>query len=584
MCVVFLLLLFAATARANPVGPCYKECDERLISDEEDFDVSCNETCKVAKCHDGCDRWRSAISTSCYEVCEEDKTVFKNKLSLYCIRGCNIAINLYMKAIESEVGTPVEPYLVAETRTNVSIAIQWAKSPYENISYLVQWRYDNMHHDWEYYKPTKLLKDHYLNVEGLHPYTKYRFRVAFILLENYPPIFSEESISISTLEYGAPSNAPSITCLTAVSATRISLTWAPPSLPNGPILSYVLYIQEIPLYSTMIKDITDTSDGLHYMFINLKPSTTYKIALKARNLMGESPMDERNITTLSKKEISSLHNSPAYLVYGSNHTVIRKGLKILDEKNTVFKIENDSISVTGVALHVRRNLFFVADSIGNVHSVDEFKVNTIRHSEKVFPTLLSMDWLNDKLFMAEEHEISRCDLNGKNYEIVLTDMKHRASDLHVDPINGYLYVTMADHNEGGLYRVDLSLLDSGESLDFKRTQLIVNDYYLTAFLVDYKNFRIILPRNNNTVISVALDGSDASDIRENSQTQRYKNITSIAGNQDRLYYSTGHQLFGEEYHVSENKYYENVFDNGKFHLSLHPWIIKHFKYVFVLQY
>lgn len=173
-------------------------------------------------------------------------------------------------------------------------------------------------------------------------------------------------------------------------------------------------------------------------------------------------------------------------------------------------------------------------------------------------------------------------MNGQNYEIVLSNMKYRAADLHVDPLNGYLYVTMGDHIfEGGLYRVDLSLLDSGKSLDFEKTQLIVNDNYLTAFLVDYKNFRIILPNNNNTVISVALDGSDASNIRENSQTQRYKNITSIAGNQDRLYYTTETELFGEEYHKSEDKYYENVFDNGKFlslnihHVDYQPLPSKH---------
>lgn len=53
------------------------------------------------------------------------------------------------------------------------------------------------------------------------------------------------------------------------------------------------------------QDISDTSDGLHYMINNLKPSTTYKILLSTRNAMGEGPQDVRNITTLSKKEVSS---------------------------------------------------------------------------------------------------------------------------------------------------------------------------------------------------------------------------------------------------------------------------------------
>ncbi|KFM82027.1 Proto-oncogene tyrosine-protein kinase ROS, partial [Stegodyphus mimosarum] len=121
-----------------------------------------------------------------------------------------------------------------------------AASAHLNISYLVQYRYSHSS-DWEYYKPHNLLRDNWLKVEDLHPYTKYRFRVAWILLENYPPLFSEESIVISTLPYGAPSTSPTITCLTAVSCTRVSVSWNPPPFANGPILSYVLYIREYPV-------------------------------------------------------------------------------------------------------------------------------------------------------------------------------------------------------------------------------------------------------------------------------------------------------------------------------------------------
>lgn len=124
----------------------------------------------------------------------------------------------------------------------------------KNISYLVQLKYDGIHSsDWEYYQPFNLLKVNSLKVENLHPYTKYRFRVAWILLENYPPLFSEESFVISTLPYGVPSTSPIITCITVVSCCRVSVSWNPPSEPNGPILSYVLYIREYPSGNIMIK-------------------------------------------------------------------------------------------------------------------------------------------------------------------------------------------------------------------------------------------------------------------------------------------------------------------------------------------
>lgn len=122
---------------------------------------------------------------------------------------------------------------------------------------------------------------------------------------------------------------------------------------------------------------------------------------------------------------------------------------------------------------------------------------------------------------------------------------------------------MGDHLfEGGLYRIDLKELDSGESVEFEKTQLIVNDNYLTAFVVDYKNFRIILP-TNNTIVSVALDGSDVSHIRENSQTSDFINIKSIAVFQDLLYYTTGNLLYGEEYHKISDRYFQNVYSVGK---------------------
>ncbi|GFT84439.1 proto-oncogene tyrosine-protein kinase ROS [Nephila pilipes] len=551
-------------------------------SDEEDLDVSCNETCKVDKCHEGCNLWTNAISSSCHEVCEEDKRVYKNKLSLYCTIGCNIAINLYMKAIEDEVGTPAQPYLVAETRTNTSITIAWNRSIYQNISYLVQFRYDSgskYASDWEYYNPVNMIKENSLKVEGLHPYTKYRFRVAYILLENYPPLFSEESIAISTLPYGVPSTAPVITCLTAVSCTRVSLSWDPPMFANGPILSYVLYIEEFPSGTTMIKDISDTSKsdgrGLHYMIQNLKPAATYKISLSTRNSVGDGPYDVRNITTLTKR-ISSSHHTPAYLLFGSNHSVLKQGLRIIDESLILYKTQNESVFVTGVALDVKSNILFVSDSQGDVHIVNMKKGSTfinklIRSNERdSYFSLLSVDWLNSKVYMlknivaaGDTHQIVRCDTSGRNFEILLRNIS-LPSDLHVDPLNGYLYLTFTDSAlNGGLYRIDLAEFDYG-STDFKKASLIVSDNHLTAFAVDHKNFRLLLPSSvNNTIVSVSLDGNDVSDIRENSQTPLYKNIRSIAAHHNLLYWTTGNLLYGEEFHKKELKYYQNVYSVGE---------------------
>lgn len=60
------------------------------------------------------------------------------------------------------------------------------------------------------------------------------------------PIVSEPSLVILTLASGLPRSKPHILTVTATDPTRVSVTWKPGPFPNGPILSYVLSIDELP--------------------------------------------------------------------------------------------------------------------------------------------------------------------------------------------------------------------------------------------------------------------------------------------------------------------------------------------------
>ena len=72
-----------------------------------------------------------------------------------------------------------------------------------------------------------------------------QFRVALILSEIHEKeIFSEQSVIISTLPSGIPLSKPAIVRAVAVDHTRISVSWGPGPFPNGPILSYVLQIND----------------------------------------------------------------------------------------------------------------------------------------------------------------------------------------------------------------------------------------------------------------------------------------------------------------------------------------------------
>lgn len=57
-------------------------------------------------------------------------------------------------------------------------------------------------------------------------------------------LYSEQSLVIITAEEGPPQSQPDIVRGVAVDHTRISISWEPGLLKNGPILFYVLQIKE----------------------------------------------------------------------------------------------------------------------------------------------------------------------------------------------------------------------------------------------------------------------------------------------------------------------------------------------------
>lgn len=57
-------------------------------------------------------------------------------------------------------------------------------------------------------------------------------------------LYSEQSLVIITAEEGPPQSEPDIVRAVAVDHTRISISWEPGLLKNGPILFYVLQIKE----------------------------------------------------------------------------------------------------------------------------------------------------------------------------------------------------------------------------------------------------------------------------------------------------------------------------------------------------
>ncbi|XP_077540102.1 receptor protein-tyrosine kinase sevenless isoform X2 [Haemaphysalis longicornis] len=557
---LLLLLVSADTcAGVDVVTTCYAECGSRLLVEEESFNVVCDEDCRLRKCRDGCDKWRYPLS--CDHVC--NKTGSSHGKDLFCLMGCNLAVTEYLRQVKAQIGQPQPPYLVADSRTNDTVTVRWkASSLAPNVTYLVQWKYEALPSNWEYYRPDLPLAKSVLRVQGLRPYTKYRFRVAWILLPNQSPLYSQPSVVISTLPYGVPSTPPKITSLTTIGPRSIAVSWDPPLFPNGPILSYALYLVEHPSGFTTVKDVSDVSNGLYFMFSGLRPEVLYTVSVATNNNLGMGPSDKRNITT-PPQSVGNLKPTPEpYLMIATKLQVLKQGLSILDVPVTEFHTPSYSIHITGVAMHVARNLLFVATSSGSVYCidlVDKPDHTPIVHNSSSHPGLLSVDWLNHFLYIVEDSQITRCNLSGDECMAVVLGFDKKPSEMKVDPYNGYLYWVLHNGTTGGLYRIDLARIDKN-AVARHEAQFLVKDADLNTFVVDYKNYRLLLPKKSqNTVVSVALSAIDETDVRRNSQKHQFTDVRRLDTHRGNLYWTTGSEAFGEEYHNQGDKYYHNKY-------------------------
>ena len=108
-----------------------------------------------------------------------------------------------------------------------------------------------------------------------------QFRLVSILAADREPLISQETRPIRTLPYGLPARPPLDFVIFAVDSSSISFSWNPPTNTNGPLLSYVLTIQEKPngyralKVITFIRTVNDTFSRFYvYLFIFLNESVS----------------------------------------------------------------------------------------------------------------------------------------------------------------------------------------------------------------------------------------------------------------------------------------------------------------------
>ncbi|XP_038214357.1 proto-oncogene tyrosine-protein kinase ROS [Zerene cesonia] len=564
---------------AEAVSRCNEKCPFQNRTGETHFDVNCGSDCSVQQCRIGCGLWLEGLEISCQTACNVTSEMALSR-ELYCVMGCNEALNTYFQMIRDLIGTPPAPALVADSLTATSLSLVWEAPNLGNLSYLVQWRYEELPGSWQYYSNSSRSDKSIINVENLRPYTKYRFRVAIFLSGRSSagePVYSSPSVVISTLESGKPSSAPTALRAAAPDPSRVAISWEPGPFPNGPLISYVLRLADTQPNTDVLEDMPASNKTLFYMFQNLAPAREYEVSVAMRNAVGEGPRAYVRISTPPLP--TSIPTQQPVLILGGEHNILAASAN--DMLSDPIELYSTDHNITGVGVDISSNSLFISVSNGYVYRSSLSKKNvpeailtpdTISYK----PLDLSVDWLNKHLYILGEvyhknegslnnasmypsWEISRCDFDGKNKMFTLAGFHSRPIHFEVDAYNGYLFWALRGIERGGLYRIDLANILNGVRYEAS-PELIVRDAHLGAFTVDHADFRLLVAHlRRNTVLAVSLDGREVTDFRSNTQTPMFFSPRSIAYANGLFYWTNGKEMLTEEYHAKSDSYFHNEY-------------------------
>uniref|UniRef100_A0A182IPU5 Tyrosine-protein kinase receptor n=1 Tax=Anopheles atroparvus TaxID=41427 RepID=A0A182IPU5_ANOAO len=494
----------------------------------------------IASCTIGCQHWRLALESSCQYACNITNQDFLEAREWSCIMGCNDGLNQYFRWLKAEIGTPQAPALVADSLTATALSLEWEVperlldvSLHRNHgprSYLVQWRYEEVAGDWKYCRNQSMGENSTVRVDNLQPYTKYRFRVALLLSPKHDQVLtSEQSVIISTLPSGVPTSKPTI-------------------------------------------DITESSTTRYYIFEKLDPERNYSVSVAMRNPEGEGPASITHVTTPVKPKGLEENFLPT-LILGAERSILTQSYNMFTDAPTSF-YSSPVHKIRGTATHIRRGLIFISDEAGFIYRVpsrpdaehDRVAILTPSAGNNFRPTLLSVDWLNDHLYILGQvrntqlWQISHCDFDGDHLTVAIAGLQRRPDCFEVDPFNGYLFwVVGGGRADAGLYRLDLGDISNGVKHEIKPLQMARGRNF-GAFAIDHTNFRVLIADQGlNTVLSVSLDGKQVENIRNNTQQPRFEKVKSLALANGLFYWTNGTEVFAEDYHKVHNSYYHNAF-------------------------
>ncbi|XP_074649999.1 proto-oncogene tyrosine-protein kinase ROS-like [Tubulanus polymorphus] len=476
-------------------------------------------------------------------------TEFAYNKDQYCVTGCNAALDIYTEDILEAFGKLPPPVLAASSLTNTSLGLRWSGKMLHNVSYILQWKYTNISpSEWQVYGR---INSGRVTVKYLRPYTRYQFRIVAKITSRHM-VETPATIPILTKASGPPSTEPVILSISSPSSSVIHLSWKPPRFTNGPLTGYRLCLRPLnnSLDGELLKEVSASLTA--YTFSNLQNNTAYEVSLLAWNSEGRGPDAKAEVVTQKTAGIVAV----PYMILGADSMILKKDIRdVLTYSKTMYD-GPENVLIFGVAVHTGKNIIFFSDSAGNIHRLfldQENMQQVVYHSYNV-PSALSVDWLNDRVYMVEGHTIKHCDLEYQECQKVIVNLYPPADDVKADPYNGYLYWTQ-NGKQKGIYRTDLKRFSRTVIRNPSLYRIVEIDRLSTLF-IDYQNYRLYFPNGTkNTIMSTSLDGSDLIDIRTNAQRKDFVTVKSLVYYDGKFVWTNGDFLGKEEYDPLNNMYH-----------------------------
>ncbi|XP_045603691.1 proto-oncogene tyrosine-protein kinase ROS isoform X2 [Procambarus clarkii] len=565
--VVVLVVGCAVSSLAEITVNCDAVCNqvESMHGEEEN---ECNVVCRNEQCHTGCLDWREATRSSCRQTCTSHG--WPSEDTMFCTMGCVYAAQTFLRQVEEVITTPAAPQLIARSVSESSVGLRWNTVPeVDEVRYLVQYHQTTVPGEWVYYRPDQPLNTTQVFVQDLNPYTKYQFRIAWLVLPHHAPIMSEASSWISTLASGPPRSPPRELKAVPLDWSRVEVTWEPPLFPGGDLISYTLYSKDTQRQEMRAN--INANEERRYILAELSANTTYLLNLTSTNHRGEGPAVVVKVTTYPNSP--AVDDGQGYLLLTSGPSLLKLGLDIADTPTLICNTSGGH-NIIGMAAHIPLGIIYISDTSGSIYQMRispvQQRILLTQSQIHGYPLSLSVDWLYGYLYYIVHLEppgdhtwqLWRCDLMGKNPVLIYGGLHYEAKYLQVDPYNGYIWWISEDLDKG-LHRLNLN----DEFVEGEEPMVVLRSSDLAGLVLDPPNFQVLIAdRKNNTMLAVSLDGTSVTNLRNNTQQAFFKHLCSVVHLNSRFIWTDGGEVWTEELN-GETFYHISYLDVSKFNFG-----------------